>query len=401
MAYYNQYPNSYASQNPGSSYHAHPTYPQESYQAHPAHPAPHGYPMHPVPPQGYQAHPAYPAQQEYPEEKQGGMYGQQPQADQPPMSSAEESEFMNTALNFTQRPTHLPPGPRLAYPVLIPQTSPGRNTSFSRAWAAELALYDISIGEFLEFIDHLNVVRTASPPLQAIGLAGTAMSFVPHHWVQLAGHITELSADVASAVVAKGRMKSFLDRTNADFFGPRGLRVRVVKDKEVPMITGQPPTAPELAPVSGGYSADSASLRTRRLIALQGYIAPLQFDGLPPMSRETGKLDQLAAKSLLRKEAKSHSKALEEAGKGQKDYQEKMQKLQEEEAEVYAKAREEMAKKPEDRAKIEEDLRKELDKLVEERQKVISDTERKVADDQGKEDNDAKMFMWIVIENAA
>ncbi|KAF8183257.1 hypothetical protein K438DRAFT_1599760, partial [Mycena galopus ATCC 62051] len=267
-----------------------------------------------------------------------------------------------------------------------------------RAWAAELALHEISIGEFLELIDHLNVVRTASPPLQAVGLARTAMSFVLHHWVQLAGHITELSADVVSAVVAKGRMRSFYDRTNAEFFGPRGLRVRVVKDKEVPMITGQSPTAPELTPVSGGYGADSTSLRARRLIALQGYIAPLQFDGLSPMSCETGKLNQLAAKAFLRKEAKSRSKALEEAGKGQRDYQEKMQKLQEEEAEVRAKAREEMAKKPEGRAKIEEDLQKELDKLVEERQKVISDTERKEADDQGKEDKDAKKFMWIVIE---
>jgi hypothetical protein len=49
----------------------------------------------------------------------------------------------------------------------------------------------ISMEEFVEFIDNLNIVSTGSPPLKVIDAVGGMLGMVPHHWFALAGGLTQ------------------------------------------------------------------------------------------------------------------------------------------------------------------------------------------------------------------
>ena len=62
-------------------------------------------------------------------------------------------------------------------PVVIPQTAPGLQQGFSRAWAPILETCGVRQHEFVQFLDHLNVCKAASPPLQVMNLAGTVLGF--------------------------------------------------------------------------------------------------------------------------------------------------------------------------------------------------------------------------------
>ena len=62
-------------------------------------------------------------------------------------------------------------------PVVIPQKAPGIKFPFSRAWSPILLDHGVTELEFLQFVDHLNVCKTASPPLQLMNLAGMAVGF--------------------------------------------------------------------------------------------------------------------------------------------------------------------------------------------------------------------------------
>lgn len=68
--------------------------------------------------------------------------------------------------------------PPIQRPVVVPQTSPGMANLFKRAWAPELARHDVKEEEWLQFVDHLNICKTGSPPLQVLNLAGTVVGFV-------------------------------------------------------------------------------------------------------------------------------------------------------------------------------------------------------------------------------
>lgn len=62
-------------------------------------------------------------------------------------------------------------------PVVIPQTAPGIKNPFSRAWSPILSDHGVRREDFLQFLDHLNVSKAASPPLQLLNLAGTIVGF--------------------------------------------------------------------------------------------------------------------------------------------------------------------------------------------------------------------------------
>lgn len=62
-------------------------------------------------------------------------------------------------------------------PVVIPQTAPGIKNPFSRAWSPILSDHGVRREDFLQFMDHLNVCKAASPPLQLLSLAGTIVGF--------------------------------------------------------------------------------------------------------------------------------------------------------------------------------------------------------------------------------
>lgn len=94
-----------------------------------------------------------------------------------------DDEILDQALEFAAHP---PPAytsiPRLTRPVVVPQISNGIGMPYSRAWAPALLDHGISMEEFVEFIDNLNIVSTGSPPLKVIDAVGGMLG-----WCRITG----------------------------------------------------------------------------------------------------------------------------------------------------------------------------------------------------------------------
>lgn len=77
---------------------------------------------------------------------------------------------ISSSLTAQQRPVVIP---RVAIAGLMSSPLP-----FLRAYSPVLQLHGIDEHEFVAFIDYLTVVQQAPAPLQALNVAGTAISFV-------------------------------------------------------------------------------------------------------------------------------------------------------------------------------------------------------------------------------
>jgi hypothetical protein len=99
--------------------------------------------------------------------------------------------------------------------------------------------YAISEEEFLAFIDNLTIAMSPSPPFQVLNIAGMGVGMVPHHWAQAASLGIGVAAGAGTAAVAYARTKRYLEGVNREFFAPRGLTVRLVKDKMLGEILGE------------------------------------------------------------------------------------------------------------------------------------------------------------------
>ena len=182
---------------------------------------------------------------------------------------------------------------------------------FARAHSPALQAKGVSIQEFVEFIDNLNVVSTGSPPLKVLGLAGGVVSMVPHHIPMLVGNIISLTAKVGAAAVSKGRAAIFLSEANKTFFAPRGLRVELVKSDALRAKLGMRTGADLVSALSESGDLNS---QDRRMRALERYTAPLTFD-VPPPTQQTNKLERLSAAQVKRQLKKGDKKMMEEREK--------------------------------------------------------------------------------------
>lgn len=325
-----------------------------------------------------------------------------------PSSEQEENEFIEKALDWTIRPTRLDSMQArdgLQKPVCIPTATPGMLGPFLRAWAPVLESHDVNITEFMEFVDHLNVVKSPSPILQGINLAGSIVGYVPNEWCMIAGLATGVVTGAAMYAVARIRIMKYLERANKEYFLARGLRARLAKKKTMAEITGEPETATRLETTEACGDKD-ASVRDRRLKALEGYIAPLQIDDLPPISQETNKLDQMASKMAQRKQNKEHKKGVKKREKDAKkggskedrELEKELRKGEKELSKIHGKANKKLAKKPQESDKIEKERAKEVKKV----EKEIAKAQKKCDKEKGKdkEEKAGNKFLWIVIENA-
>jgi hypothetical protein len=91
-----------------------------------------------------------------------------------------DDEVLTEALKFAQRRPVFPGGfiPRLEKPVVVPQVRNGVGMPFVRAFSEALEPFDINQVEWLAFVDSLNVVATANPPLQVLDLVGNIVGFM-------------------------------------------------------------------------------------------------------------------------------------------------------------------------------------------------------------------------------
>jgi hypothetical protein len=97
--------------------------------------------------------------------------------------SPTDEEMLAEALRFAKRqPKTLKfsegLAPKLEKPVVVPQVRDGVGVPFARAYCEALASYDVADEEWLAFIDNLNVVATANPPLQVLDMVGNAIGFM-------------------------------------------------------------------------------------------------------------------------------------------------------------------------------------------------------------------------------
>ncbi|KAH0422070.1 hypothetical protein CcaCcLH18_13018 [Colletotrichum camelliae] len=182
----------------------------------------------------------------------------------------------------------------ITMPVVLPQRRPKtRVRGFVRAYAPVLAAAGIDQEAFLDFIDTLNKSLIPNPYLYAINLAGFADIIAPDPALTAFGIL--LGIAVEGVMEGKSRFKSnkFLDRMNADFFGPRGLMCFVA--------TWRPDDVPGEVPV------DFKSKTT-------GESPSVEFSkgdkvSLEPSATENEKLHRI--KKLLGERLRSHDRILD------------------------------------------------------------------------------------------
>ncbi|KAF6227709.1 hypothetical protein HO173_012039 [Letharia columbiana] len=282
----------------------------------------------------------------------------------------------------------------LALPVVIPQTAPGMQSSFSRAWAPILAEHDVRPEDFLQFMDHLNVCKAASPPFQVLNLAGTVLGCTPIPFAGLVGLGTSVAAGAGTYATARIRITRYLEQANQEYFAPRGLLARIAKQNVLPQIVGQPENAPLLAPLPRHASKSNGSitppsLRDRRLQALGSHIARIEFCDLPTPQEEHNMLDKLSAKMTARKTKKQEEKIVKDSMKSQEEESKKKEKLMKEEAKIRQKMEKARFKGSGNEAKME-------GKMMEVREKY----DEKAGEGGEKEMKAAKKFLFVVVQNA-
>jgi hypothetical protein len=319
-----------------------------------------------------------------------------------------DGEVLDQALEFAAHP---PPAytsiSRLARPVAVPQISNG-----------------ISMEEFVEFIDNLNIVSTGSPPLKVIDAVSGMLGMVPYHWFALAGGWTQGLAKLGTAAVSKGRADRYMKRANEEFFGLRGLRVEIATVDALGLVLGLTREQMVVQRFEGASLEESMSvgLQERRMASVGPYISPLTFDVPAPVAATTV-LEKMAERQVKtdlakreKKFLKDRKKAVEKVSgeegkeggsKSEREYVKEMRKLDKEVDKINREADEEIRKadKHKDVEKAEKKRLKEMEKIEKERRKVMKDTDeerRKEYDDYENDDKEikaSKKVLWILVQN--
>jgi hypothetical protein len=303
-------------------------------------------------------------------------------------------DFLSEALAFTRNMTLVPSRIRkLESPIAIPQTAPGLGKSFLRAWAPILEYHDITVRDFVAFIDNLNVVSTASPPLQILDLAGGFVGMVPHHWAQLAGLALQGTAKLGTAMVSKGRTEMYMREVNERMFKPRGLKASLASTEAMRAVLRIPVDRPTLAPLTA--QTMTLSMVERALMEVGPYNAVLDLN-VPPPTEQMTTFAKLSAKQVIAQEKRNQKKVLKDREKTTKKEEERREKDE---------------KKAEEKRRKEEKRDKKRDKTHGNgKERVHSDSESdevggtsatKVHHDEkpNKEEKGAGKLLWIMIEN--
>lgn len=248
------------------------------------------------------------------------------QATSTPTNPTDE-ELINLTLRWVPPPPPARPTARLTHPVAIPQVARDSYiegvTPFMRAFAPSLAAHAITRHDFAAFIDGLTIARAPSPPIQAADLVSEGFGLVPDLWAQIASLGIDIVAGVAAEATIYARSKMFLGKANAEYFGPRGLRVSVLKDEELQQLLGLGQQLRPLAKVDPRN--DVYSVSERRLVALEGRIAKLETQHMPVPDKPRNLIDRLSAKQVearIRKEKKKTVKKLTKEEKKEREREE-------------------------------------------------------------------------------
>ncbi|EFQ36146.1 uncharacterized protein GLRG_11290 [Colletotrichum graminicola M1.001] len=120
-------------------------------------------------------------------------------------------------------------GKTLPLPVVLPQRRPEKRArGFVRAYAPVLAEVGVDQETFLDFIDTFNKALEPNPYINALNLAGFAGMAMPEPASMLFGFAVEYATEALLEGQSRYSSNAFLDRVNAQYFGPRGLVCLVV-----------------------------------------------------------------------------------------------------------------------------------------------------------------------------
>ncbi|RAL03141.1 uncharacterized protein BO80DRAFT_500468 [Aspergillus ibericus CBS 121593] len=121
-------------------------------------------------------------------------------------------------------PDSMYPGPRLTYPVAIPQRRPkDKSRGFVRAYAPELQNMRVDQETWLDFIETFNEAILANPWINALNLASLAAAPLPSLISTAISTAIMVATTVAIETQGRYRQNKALDRLNDEFFRPRGL----------------------------------------------------------------------------------------------------------------------------------------------------------------------------------
>ncbi|PYI09549.1 hypothetical protein BO78DRAFT_362528 [Aspergillus sclerotiicarbonarius CBS 121057] len=316
------------------------------------------------------------------------------------------------------------PSTILPKPIVIPQTAHTYHGSihrpFTRATSPALLTlpHPISTPDFLTFLDALNTVWLANPYIQAAGQAGNLLSFVPTIEFQLIALGIQTAAEYGSFVVSQVRTRQYLRLANERLFAPRGLRVRVLKTREMLRVVGVEGEVLELPAVwegKGGVDEDGDEVwegegekkdggkggggggggfdpRMRRMEALKDHVSPLVVeerrapaDGDNWLRRAAGMQEKWFAERQNNRLIGRRGKAVRGFGEAEAADKELLVKMDEVEwamDEARGRAKERMQGPLGDslqgRGIVQDDLDKELKKLDRQMEKLVKEREKRV-----------------------
>ncbi|EFX00119.1 hypothetical protein CMQ_7121 [Grosmannia clavigera kw1407] len=227
-----------------------------------------------------------------------------PSSSHPPGSTPTAAPRNKAAL----KPDTVPPdGIPLSRPIAIPQVRHGRGRPFVRAYPPSLEVHAITQAKFLEFLDGLNIVSTANPPLRALNTAGDLVTNVPYHWALLAGYGMQAVAELGTVVVSRSRTKSYVKKMNEKLFEPRGLHVDIFSTAKMKEALGIPEEHPVIAPLTQETVEKTAV--ERQLLGIRQHNADLDLK-VPPPAKPEKLLDRWSARHVKKQMEKSKKKAL-------------------------------------------------------------------------------------------
>ncbi|ESZ97137.1 hypothetical protein SBOR_2495 [Sclerotinia borealis F-4128] len=305
---------------------------------------------------------------------------QDPFFDTPPT----DNDILSQALEFTH---HVPPpnytSPQLPRPIAVPQTVAGLGQPFARVYAPALSYHNINAWDFVEFIDNLNVVATANPPLQIVDLVGGALGMVPHHWAQLAGTGVQVIAKLGTVVVSKSRTDTYMQHVNARFFAPRGLKASITSMEAMAAVLGLPVNTSVLAPVTDGNMG--ATVLERRMEGIRPYVMETTFE-VPPPAPQTTTLAKMSATQVKKQIVKNDEKARKERVKQLEKMNKSDEKNNNDKRESKTQRKAEKEEKEMRKLNFEvEEMQREMEALkIRESNKRVQKTERKLERDMKK-----------------
>ncbi|RDW90950.1 hypothetical protein BP5796_02115 [Coleophoma crateriformis] len=329
-------------------------------------------------------------------------------------ASINDDDILAQATEFTHNvppPKYIPP--TLNKPVAVPQTVAGMAQPFSRCWSPSLAVYNITAADFVEFIDNLNVVATASPPLQVLGLVGGVISMVPHHIFILTGMGVQALAKVGAVAVSKSRTAMYMKAVNEEFFAPRGLKASIMQHEALSVTLGLPSDVDVLAPVTAENI--NCSVIERRLEKMKPHLALLEFD-VPAPAVQTTILAKMSAAQVKRQAARNEKKLLKNRTKHFKDtddqndlhrsgssyeqwkHERKTRRLEAKAERVQREAERDSREGGRHARRAERKLERKQGRIEEKQMRVDRKFQEKI-NPTDKESKQAKKGLWILIEN--